>query len=284
MIVGRTMINFHFRFSICFFFSFLLFNCEAFSKSLNFGVVPQQKPEILLKAWKPILTHIQKKIGKKVEFVTAPNIGQFKKRLLSGKYDLVYSNPMHYVLAAEAQGYEAIVKAKEKSINGILTVHKESKLKNIKEIEGSKVAFPSKAAFGASVLIRYFLHREGISFKPVWVKTHDNVYEGVARKIFKVGGGVKRTLNATKPATKEKLRILWTSADYTPHAIAVHKRIKAKEKLKIQKAFISINEDKKVLLHVQNELKLNGYEIGVDSDWDDVRGIRKSIESMENKY
>lgn len=239
-------------------------------KPLNFGIVPQQSAEKSAKQWMPILQYISKEIGREVRFATKSSIPLFEKELSKGSYDITYMNPYHYTVFSQSSGYTAIAKAKDKKIQGVIVVKKESGISTIQELEGKKLAFPSPDAFAASILSQSFLAQHNINIEPVYVRSHDSVYHNIAQGNFVAGGGIYRTLNAMKPEVSDNLTVLWESQGYTPHAIAVSPNVSQDVLKRIQLAIISLDSTHPELL---SPLKIKGFEQAKDSDWNDVRQL-----------
>jgi len=239
---------------------------------LTFGVVPQQSASKLARLWTPILKHISQQSGLKLRFTTAKDITTFEKRLAAGEYDISYMNPYHYVVFSKTPGYRALSKARDKQIKGIIVAHKNSKISSLTELDNSTLAFPSPAAFAASILTRSDLESQNVKFKPKYVSSHDSVYHAVAKGFYPAGGGVLRTFRNMALEARSQLRILWTTKGYTPHAIAAHPRIDHRDIQKIQLALTNMdqNTDGKKLLH---NIKIKGFENATDQNWDDVRKL-----------
>lgn len=241
-------------------------------KVLTLGVVPQQSAKVLAKLWTPISQYLSAKTGYKINFSTAKDIPTFEKRLLAGEYDIAYMNPYHFTVFNQKPGYQAIAKEQSKRIKGIIVVPKDSAVTELSELDGQTLAFPAPAAFAASVLPRAKMRADGINISPKYVSSHDSVYLSVARGFFPAGGGVIRTLNNTDAAVKEKLKILWTTPGYTPHAVAVHPRLGGQAAKSIQSALLGMynSEEGKALLA---SVKFKNLGPALNSDWDDVRAL-----------
>lgn len=246
------------------------------AETITFGIVPQQSAKKLAKLWTPINSYLSDKSGLKVQFATAQDIPTFEKRVLAGEYDLAYMNPYHYTVFNQKPGYQAIIKQKDKRIKGIVVVPQGSSVTSLNELDGMTLAFPSPAAFAASVLPRAKMAVEGINITPKYVSSHDSVYLTVSRELFPAGGGVMRTLNNTTPAVKQKLKVLWSTPGYTPHAFAVHPRLDSETVSRLQQALLQMNSDPdgQVLLKTIN---FKGMERAEDSDWDDVRALNITL-------
>lgn len=240
--------------------------------SLSFGIVPQQSAKKLARLWTPIFKYLSEKSGESIRFSTAQDIPTFEKRLVAGEYDIAYMNPYHYTVFHQVPGYQAVARQKDKRIKGIMVVRKDSPLTELSELNDHKLAFPSPAAFAASVIPRAKMELQGVQFTPQYVSSHDSVYLGVVRGFFPAGGGVMRTLNNTAPEVRDQLRVLWTTPTYTPHAIAVHPRLSAETVEKLKQALLSMNEDPRGQALLKS-INFKGVELAENADWDDVRAL-----------
>ena len=257
------------------FISLICLPCQAKQEpkiTLSFAVVPQQSASKLARLWTPILNYLTKKSGYQLQFKTAKDIPTFERRVLAGDYDLAYMNPYHYTVYHQKPGYNALAKAKNKRIKGIIVVRKNSNLQNLSQLRNKNLAFPSPAAFAATILTQATLNQRSIPYTPKYVKSHDSVYRNVAKERFAAGGGVIRTFKNATPAIREQLRILWTTPGYTPHAIAGHPRIPFDILKNIQLALVTMDQNKQGKNLLKN-IKINGFEIAHNQDWDDVRKL-----------
>lgn len=241
------------------------------AQDYSFGIVPQTNGSKLSKLWSPIIQYLEENSKIDLRFSTARNISTFEKRVKSGKYDIVYMNPYHYTMFHEEQGYNAFAKAKKKRLKGILVVAKDSPYRTINDLNNSELAFPSNA-FAANLVPRAVLTKTNVDFSSKYVSSHESVYRNIARGRYPAGGGVMRTFNNASPEYKNKLRVLWTSDGYTPHAFAAHPRVPQEIVDKLQKALLNMEKDPngKALL---KKIRLKGIEKGTDREWDDVRAL-----------
>ena len=222
--------------------SLIATTAHAEKTQYTFGIVPQQSAAKLARLWGPILHQLSEQTGLQIQFKTAPDIPTFEQRLAQDEYDFAYMNPYHYTVFHESNGYRALAKARDKRIKGILVARKDSPVTQLSDLDNSQLAFPAPAAFAASILTRGNLQASNISFEPKYVSSHDSVYRSVAKGLYPAGGGVIRTLNNVAPEIRGQLRVLWTSAGYTPHAIAAHPRIKQEHIKSIQQALIALEQ------------------------------------------
>lgn len=242
------------------------------AERFSFGIVPQQAASQLAQGWAPVLSYLSAEAGITLAFATAPDIPTFESRLSQGQYDFAYMNPYHYTVFHKKPGYAAIAKERNKQIEGIIVVRSDSPIQSVRELDGKDMAFPSPAAFAATILPLAELKRQGISVIPRFVSSHDSVYLNVVRGLASAGGGIKRTLSVFDPAQAGQIRVLSTTTPYTPHAIAAHPRVPVEILSRVTAAMMHLDADPaaKPLL---DTLGFNGIEPASDADWDDVRAL-----------
>lgn len=237
---------------------------------LTFGVVPQQSASRLAKVWVPILKGLSEKTGLPVRFVTAKDIPTFERCLAIGAYDVAYMNPLHYVHFHEISGYEAIAHRKGKRLKGILVSRRDSDISGILDLDGSELAFPSPAAFGASVLPRAELKQKKVFIETKYVNSHDSVYRAVASGIMTAGGGVMRTFNTVSASIRSQLKVIYQTDAYTPHAIAHRKGLPVDLTDGIKKGLLALGKGD---VNELSALGFKAFQAATDKDWEDVRGL-----------
>ena len=260
------------------FLALALFTSYGACNTLTLGIVPQQSAKKLAETWQPLIDYISEHTDINVVFKTAKDIPTFEQRLAEGEYDIAYMNPYHFVVFHDSVGYRALARQKEKRIKGIIVVNANSKMMSLDDLDGKEIAFPSPAAFAATIIPSAYLKKQGILFTPRYVHSHDSVYLNVQRGFFNAGGGIVRTFNSVGDNTRNSLRILWESEGYTPHAIATHPRITDTQRSALLNALLSLSkdEDNKQLL---KNIGFKGFISSNDEDWDDVRAL--GITSLE---
>ncbi|WP_230969148.1 PhnD/SsuA/transferrin family substrate-binding protein [Nitrogeniibacter aestuarii] len=245
-------------------------------RPINVGVVPQQAPSDLAKAWLPILASISERTGCAFRFATAPTIPEFEKRVSQGDYDIAYMNPYHYTVFSKNPGYVAFAKEKGRKLKGLLVAAKASQINRMEDLNGMKVAFPSPAAFAATIIPIAEMKAAGVEVTPTYVSSHDSVYLNVSRGFYAGGGGIVRTLNAMSPEVRDKLKVIWESKAYAPHAFAALPGLTPA----VTQAFfngmasLSNTEAGQGMLRV---LRFKGIEAATDSEWDSIRALNLDL-------
>ena len=254
----------------------------AKERDILFGIVPQQSATRLAQVWVPVMNRLAKETGLSVRFATAKDIPTFERCLTKGAYELAYMNPYHYTVYHELSGYQAFAKQTSKRLQGLIVVRKENPASGLRNLDGKSFAFPSPAAFGASVLPQAEMKSQGIRFTATYVKSHDSVYRSVAAGMHDAGGGVKRTFGNIPHDLRDQLRVIYTTEAYTPHAFAILKTLPAEKAEKIVEAMVTIVGKEEALM---KPLGMKGIEAATDANWDDVRalGLSKAQTRIEDE-
>ena len=248
------------RYIFLFLLIFLVTNLGA--RDILFGVVPQQSPLLLSKKWLPIAKELSKATGYNVIFNTEASIPLFEKALYSGKYDIAYMNPYHYVVAHKQAGFEAFVRS-QKNIQGIIVAPLGKTMEDLKNSKEEAFLFPAPMAFAATLLVKYELKKKfGIEiqkqFTTRYVNSHDSVYKGVARGIGSYGGGIVRTYkNLEDTQTKQNIQIINHTQLYPSHPIALKKRLPAQVQTKIQEALLHLSPELLQTLNIKELIQVS---------------------------
>ncbi|WP_232363158.1 phosphate/phosphite/phosphonate ABC transporter substrate-binding protein [Alteromonas naphthalenivorans] len=254
------------------FFALALFASFGACNTLTLGIVPQQSAKKLAETWQPLINYISEHADIDVVFKIAKDIPTFEQRLAEGEYDIAYMNPFHFVVFNDSVGYRALARQKDKRIKGIVVVNANSTITSLDDLNGKQIAFPSPAAFAATIIPSAYLKQQGVIFTPRYVHSHDSVYLNVQRGFFNAGGGIIRTLNGVDENTRSAFRVLWESDGYTPHAIATHPRITKTQREALLDALLTLSEDKDNHQLLKN-IGFKGFMSSADEDWDDVRAL-----------
>ena len=218
---------------------------ESQARIYSIGVVPQFETRQMQAIWKPIITELEQRTGLKFDLQGTPDIPEFEKQFLTGKFDFAYMNPYHILMASSAQGYIPVIRDHSRQLYGVLVVRKDSDITDVKQLDGKVLVFPSPNALGASLLMRADLFDKfHIHIQPRYVKTHDSVYLNVVLGQASAGGGVIKSLNKQPPQIFDALKIIYRTQGIAPHPFVAHPRIAKSERQKVYNAFVAMSKTK----------------------------------------
>lgn len=232
------------------FFNSYLFVLLAFFSSIShaestytFSVVPQFKPAQLQSEWGPILERVSRETGIKLKLVIPSSTLKFEGELNQGTPDFAFMNPYHEVIAMKAHGYIPLLRDK-KPLSGILVVRKDSPYKNLKDLDGKIIGFPSPNAFGASLYMRALLtEQSAIKFTPRYLNNHNLVFKHVSLGHVAAGGTVNAALIDETQDMKDQLTVLFKTPDVASHPISVNPRVPANVRKSVIASFLGMQQD-----------------------------------------
>lgn len=210
----------------------------------SLAVVPQFTNLVVHKNWTPIVDYLNRHTPYRFQLSLYRSIPDFEKAFLLGLPDFAYMNPYHAVMAKRAQGYRPVLRDNERKLTGILVVREDSPYRDVAQLEGATIAFPSPNAFGAALYMRALLHEEKkIDFTPLYAGTHSNAYRQVLLGKAAAGGGVYRTLLKERPEAKQKLRVIFETPPTPSHPLAAHARVPEDVSSAVRQAFAAMAAD-----------------------------------------
>lgn len=244
---------------------------------LSFGITPQKTASEVAKDWVPVLKYLADKTGYALEFETAKDIPTFEDRVGKGQYDIAYMNTYTYVvLHGVRAGYKAFAQEKERTLFGFIIVRRDSPYQSLEELKDKTLAFPSEAAFAASVVPRAHMTKLGIPFTPKYVGSHDSVYLSVVRGLYPAGGGAVRTLEAMPSDVREQLRVLWNTPHYAPYPFTAHQRVPKDVVEKLRQAMLYMEKDSEGAALLQR-IAFKGISPTNDASYEEVRAVGRAI-------
>lgn len=211
------------------------------------SVVPQIPPSEIFSVWSVLLDRIGKNTGLCFTLVLQSNIQDFEARLLTGEPDFSWVNPYHAVMAHKKLGYIPLLRDR-KLLSGLLITRKDSPVQSLQMLKDARIAFPSPNSFAASLLIRATLDQDHIPIKPVYVKTHSNVYRATLIEDVKAGGGVNNTFAREPVSLQKELKVLYETPAYAPHPVIVNPRVSELHQQAFTHAFLALAKDPEMSL------------------------------------
>ena len=238
-------------------------------RSYTFAIVPQQAATVLAASWGPVIKQVAGIVGPDLKFATTKDIPTFEACLAKGAYDFAYMNPYHYVTFNAKSGYRAFAREKDVSLTGLLVAHRSSSIRSLADLQQATIAFPSPAAFAATIIPRAELDRAGITYLASYVKSHDSVYLAVQNGLFPAGGGVRRTFENMPPNVRDDLTVIFETAAYPAHAFAAHPSISSQLTARIAAAMEALRDRE-----MFEPLGIKGFIGANDAEWNSIRALQ----------
>jgi phosphonate transport system substrate-binding protein len=246
---------------------------------LLIGLAPQQDAAKVYQMMRTFVGYLEREVNHPFTFETAPSIEEFQKRVLEGRYDLWWGNPLTYVQANKTIGYVAIARDTGR-IAGLLVTRKQDGPTSAKDLAGKKVAFSAPDAIGGTLLVRDLIVNAGVpadKFTIVYTGTHDSAYRAVLDGHADAAGGVPRSFNALDAADRDRLAVIGKTIEVVPQPFATHPRVYRSWVTKIQRALLKLNwvpEGKDILTSMQFKEIVVSNDIDYDMHRELARRLR----------
>lgn len=193
-------------------FLFLAPSALAEEGVLSLGIFPYVSPGKLIKHNAGFSQYLEKKTGRKVSIVTAPNFKEFVERTKNSEYDLIFTGPHHGRYAELHDGYQRIAMTRNK-IQGYFLVSKDSPYQRIEDLRGKTLAATPPITLLTQIALAQLRQHDlkDSDYKIIRTSTHSNsIYSVLNHDSDAAVTGIKmwRRLNSKD---KDQLRVLDTT-------------------------------------------------------------------------
>ncbi len=261
------------------FFTFLLVMVPIVSRAdskispdvLRFGIFPYKSPKTLIDMYGPLAACLEKKLGKKVQLVSAPDATSFFEQVKDGGYDIIIpSVTMYYKL--RPVGYKVIAMGVPGFYGGII-VRKDSGITSIAQLKGKKVVAQGEFASAYLSLLPQ-LAAEGIvphkNTNIQFAGKVDSLVYGVLSKKYDVAIMRLDTLDASPlDEFRDQFTILLRSSEIPQFPIAVKTSMDEDMIAIIRKTFTALSPDIPEELTLLKSLQIKKIIAATDADYQD---------------
>jgi phosphonate transport system substrate-binding protein len=153
------------------------------AEPLVFSVHPYLPSVELLKRFTPLVDYLSKETGLSIRLNIAGSYEEHIEDIAKGKTNIAYLGPASYVKMVDRYGRKPLLARLEingsPTFRGVIIVKNESKIMDLKNLEGKRFAFGDPASTMSSLVPRYMLIKEGIGLEKldgyVHLSNHNNV-------------------------------------------------------------------------------------------------------------
>lgn len=120
-------------------------------------------PEKLTMAYQPLIDHLNRHLHEvRFELEASRDFPTYQARFRAREPEFLLPNPWE-TLEAMKVGYRVIAMAGDAAdFKGIFVVRKDSGLRDVADLKGKVVCYPSPTALAACIMPQYFLHSHGV--------------------------------------------------------------------------------------------------------------------------
>jgi phosphonate transport system substrate-binding protein len=127
------------------------------------AVHPLHNPAKLTQAYQPLIDALNERLqAARLSLEASRDYANFEEKYRAAKPEFLLPNPWQ-TLQAMRFGYHVIAMAGDaEDFKGLFVVRKDGGVRDIADLKGKAVSYPSRTALAACVMPQYFLHRQGI--------------------------------------------------------------------------------------------------------------------------
>ena len=187
-------------------------------KKYTFAVIPQGPPETMYRNWQPFIDHLSHDTHLAFKLKLYERMEDFEEDLREGRVDFAYLNPIQEVRAWQANGYIPLVRNKQ-IIRGIIFVKKNSKINNLRDLNGKEIALVGSGNV-CSIALRHDIQAMDITSH--YVGSSSNVYKNVEIDETSAGGTLDVVFDKDLPTLNDQFRTIYSTDSLSSHPISVH--------------------------------------------------------------
>ena len=269
-------------------------------EKLTVQFVPSQAAETLEAKAKPLEKLLSKELGIPVEVSVSTDYNTIIEAMDSKQVDVGFLPPNAYVLAHEQSGAKVLLQAQRYGIEqpggkktdelvdsykSMIVVKKGSKIKELKDLKGKKIATQDVTSSAGYVWPAAEMKKAGVDIEKsdittVQVKGHDqailSVLNGDVDAAF-VFEDARNNVVKDVPTIFDEVEPMYTTAPIPNDTVTVRADMSDDWNTKIQDAFINIGKSEEGKAIISASYTHEGYEKSKDSNFDIVREYAKEV-------
>lgn len=257
---------------------------------LKLGITPRLHSSVMSVMFSPLAEYLSREIGEKVTLVIPKDFDTFKEMVLSGKVDMAFANPLHYIQLKKADpSIELLAISTEKDgtkFRGIIMARKDSGIEKITDLKGKRISSVEKTATVGYVFQMLTMHRAGLDvhkdfIKLPFAKKHSNVAMAVFNKAADAGCIREEDLSKMKDIIDvSQIRII-AYTDFVPNwPLISTKRVDKAKAQKVKAALLKLRPNTAAAIRVTGAAKITGFAPVRDQDYDQFRQAVKKINEL----
>lgn len=229
---------------------FGVFADAAEKRIYTLAIIPNQPAVTLNKSWGPLVEHLSRELGIKIELKLYDKLNTFIEETKAGQADLIYSSPNLYYLAYQKQKYIPLVRSST-LFRGRVFVRKDSPYTKVSDLRGKSIAFVGPKTICAVMAQQAIKSdQENIEYNSTYGGSSMNVAKSVFLGKSDAGATLDVSTMNDSPEMMNEFRTLLETEKIAPHPLAAHPRVPKKLQEEITAAILALNSSengKKIL-------------------------------------
>ncbi len=242
---------------------------------LSFGVLNQQSPALTAERWNPILHYVSTVSGVPLQLKMGRTVQETDMMMGRGEFDFVFTNH-NFQSDFEAVPFKVLARWAGEPIRAVIAVPADSPIKDLRDLEGRRVSFPSTDAFVAYAVPLVALKRAGVKVEEVFGGNQEGTLAQLKAKRVEAAAVNSRFLAQYAQREQMQFREIYVSEGFPDLAVIAHPRVPANTVERVRKALLGLASDP-AATSVLATAKFKGFEAATDRDYDGVRHVYRLI-------
>jgi phosphonate transport system substrate-binding protein len=242
---------------------------------LVFGVLNQQSPALTAERWNPILHYIASVTGIPLVLKMGATVVETNAMMAKGAFDLMFTNH-NFQSEFDGLGYKVIARWAGEPIRTVIAAAADSPVRDLRELDGKAVAFPSREAFVGYAVPLVALRSAKVSVTEVFAGNQEGAMAQLKARRVEAAAVNSRFLAQYAEREGLRFREIYVSEGYPELAVIVHPRVPAPAVEKIRRALIGMADDP-AAAPMMARIRFKGFAPATDKDYDGVRRVYRLI-------
>jgi len=205
------------------------------------AVVPNLPAVTLHKNWTPLIEHLSRELGIKIELKLYDKITTFLDDTQAGEPDFTYSAPNMFYLAYQKQKYIPMVRS-SKLLRGQVFVRKDSPYMKVSDLKGKTIAFVGPKSICSVITRHSMLTGQGaLDFTSSFSGSTINVAKSVLLGKVDAGATLDTSMINDLPEMRNEFRIILETEKIAPHPLSAHPRVPKKLQKAMTDALLALD-------------------------------------------
>ena len=253
----------------------LAWSAGAQDRPLTFGVLNQQSASLTAERWNPILQYVSTTSGVPLQLRMGPTVEDTDAMMGRGELDFVFTNH-NFQSEFDGVGYKVIARWSGEPIRGVIAVPTDSPIRELRQLEGRRVAFPSRDASAAYAVPLLALKRAGVTMQEVLAANQEGALAQLKARRVDAAAVNSRFLGQYEEREQVRFRTIFVSDAYPDLAVIAHPRIPAAVVERVRGALIGMKSDP-AAAPVLARARSQGFDPATDREYDGVRRVYRAI-------
>ena len=258
------------------------------------AVHPLHNPKKLIQAYQPLINHLNKNIeGVLFELEASRDYQTYEAKFRARKPEFILPNPWQ-TLESIKVGYNVIAMAGDADdFKGIFIIRKDSLIREISDLKGKTLSYPSHTALAASIMPQYHLHTNGINVNKdiinIYVGSQESAIMSAYLKQSDVGVTWPppwRLFQQDHPVEAAELTLIWETPSLMNNSVMVRDDIPDSITKKVQQLLIDLDSTQEGQA-ILDSMSTSKFHLAVNASYEPVQKFinrfEKDVRLVEQK-